>query len=82
MKVKRAILVAAALLCALVLFAALRGNPFVDRSLCVGCEDCKTACPVEAIKLENGKARIDQDKCIDCRSCAKACQYRAIRVPQ
>lgn len=80
MRSKRFILAILCLCAAIGLVAALKGNPFVDRSLCVGCKDCQIVCPVDAVTIIDGKATIDQDKCINCSICVKACQYRAIRA--
>jgi len=82
MRTRRVILIVLSLVIAVGLIAALKGNPFVDGSLCVGCGDCKAVCPVDAVTISDGKATIDQDKCIDCSICVKACQYRAIRTSQ
>ncbi len=82
MKRNRLLIIIIILAAAISLMAVLRGSPFVDRSLCVGCEDCARACPVNAISLDDSKAWIDQQTCIDCRLCVKSCQYRAIRAPQ
>ena len=47
---------------------------------CRGClaHRCHGSCPVNAINIENGKARIDQDKCIECGKCKESCPYNAI----
>jgi len=36
------------------------------------------ACPVEAIRVRNGKAVMLEDKCIDCGECEKVCKNNAI----
>ncbi len=53
-------------------------NYLIYKFKCVGCEDCVEACPVNAIKMINGKAVIDQTKCISCGKCVDACTYNAI----
>ena len=50
----------------------------VDEKKCIGCGACTSICPVNAIKLVNGKAKIDPKKCIKCGSCAQFCPVAAI----
>ena len=38
----------------------------------------RTACPVEAIKVENNVASIDYDKCIACGKCVDECPVHCI----
>ncbi len=57
-------------------------KPVVDKSACVGCEDCVRACPVQAIEIVEEKAEIADSLCIDCRQCVKTCPHSAIRTPQ
>ena len=51
----------------------------VDKEKCTGCEACIEICPVEAISVNNGKAKISDD-CIDCGSCVDECPNQAISV--
>ncbi|SEF45039.1 Iron only hydrogenase large subunit, C-terminal domain [Caloramator fervidus] len=44
---------------------------------CIGCTKCLMNCPVEAIRVKNGKAVIYNEKCIDCGECIKICPYGA-----
>ena len=50
----------------------------VDASKCVGCTICVQKCPVDAIKMINGRAVIDASKCIGCGICAAQCPFGAI----
>lgn len=79
---KKHLLIGILLALALFLIAAVAGKPFVDRSACVGCKDCVSACPTAAISMEDGRAVIDPELCIDCKICVKTCPYRAIKVPR
>jgi len=47
---------------------------------CLGFGDCKTACPANAICIENGLARIDPRLCTGCGLCAKTCPNSLITV--
>jgi len=38
-------------------------------------------CPVEAISLENKKAKVDADTCVDCGQCVDECPAKAISIP-
>ena len=53
----------------------------VDEEKCTGCETCVEACPVEAITMENEKAKVDADACTDCGTCVDECPAEAITVP-
>lgn len=51
----------------------------VDKNLCVGCGACCSGiCPMNAIKLVNGKAEIDQNICVHCGTCKNLCGMNAI----
>jgi len=45
---------------------------------CVGCQVCKTYCPVQAINFGNCKNEIDQKKCIHCGTCYRGCNISVI----
>lgn len=52
----------------------------VDESKCISCGACVSICPVNAIKIEKGKAKINTKKCIKCGSCAQFCPVGAIKI--
>ncbi|MBQ2661652.1 MAG: 4Fe-4S dicluster domain-containing protein [Clostridia bacterium] len=49
----------------------------LEHDKCVGCTTCMKNCPMECIRVRNGKARILYDLCIDCGQCVKHCPYHA-----
>jgi Fe-S-cluster-containing hydrogenase component 2 len=51
----------------------------VDREKCTGCESCVEICPVEAIKMVDGKAKVS-DECVDCGQCVDECPVEAIEM--
>ncbi|HOK05080.1 MAG TPA: 4Fe-4S binding protein [Victivallales bacterium] len=51
----------------------------VDTEKCTGCEACVNTCPVEAIKMDGGKAKVG-DECIDCGACVSECPVEAISM--
>jgi len=52
----------------------------VDEKKCITCGACVSICPVNAIKIEKGKAKINPKKCIKCGSCAQFCPVNAIKI--
>jgi len=56
----------------------LKHSIYFDSSRCMGDMDCLKICPVEAIRIRNGKAVMLEDKCIDCGECVKICKSGAI----
>lgn len=54
----------------------------VSEDLCFGCTHCMNVCPVEAIRIENGKATIRDNWCVDCGECMRVCPVNAIYVEQ
>lgn len=49
----------------------------LDYDKCLGCTNCIKRCPVEAIRVHEGKAKIMQERCIDCGECIRACPNHA-----
>ena len=43
------------------------------RAYCINCGLCVSACPVNALKLENGTISYDRDVCVRCDTCIKLC---------
>ncbi|MDD5679017.1 MAG: 4Fe-4S binding protein [Kiritimatiellae bacterium] len=53
----------------------------INQEKCTGCGLCVEACPVEAISMEDDKAKVDKDKCADCGQCVEECPNEAISMP-
>ena len=51
----------------------------IEKSKCVGCTTCIKACPNEAIRVRERKAKILDQRCIDCGVCISRCPHSAIR---
>ncbi|MEA5059613.1 MAG: 4Fe-4S dicluster domain-containing protein [Clostridia bacterium] len=49
----------------------------LERDKCVGCTTCLKRCPMECIRVRNGKANILYDLCIDCGVCVQNCPHQA-----
>ena len=45
---------------------------------CAGCMACMRACPTDAIRVREGKARAINELCIDCGACLTTCSQGAI----
>ncbi|MBN1354902.1 4Fe-4S dicluster domain-containing protein [bacterium] len=53
---------------------------YIDKDLCNGCVVCTLACPVNAIRVIDGKAEVIKDKlCIDCGECLRVCPVQAVK---
>jgi ferredoxin len=50
---------------------------FINRT-CIGCQVCKTFCPVQAIHYGDCANEIDQKKCIHCGTCYRECPISVI----
>lgn len=46
---------------------------------CIGCKACAKACPVGAIREEEGKIKIDYDNCWGCGVCVNVCPQKALK---
>jgi len=55
-------------------------KPVVNETLCDGCGECVSACPVGLFKLVNGKSVVQKGDCLGCRACEAMCPKGAIEV--
>jgi len=55
-------------------------QPRLDPSLCTGCSVCARVCPVDAIKMQEGRPVIDQGICVRCLCCHEMCPVGAMKV--
>jgi len=53
----------------------------IDQEKCSGCGLCVDICPLEAISLENDKAKVDKGTCTECGQCVDECPNKAISIP-
>ena len=54
----------------------------IDEDTCIGCSHCMKACPTEALRVRDGKAKLQPDRCIDCGNCFKVCPTKSIYIKQ
>lgn len=53
----------------------------VDREKCVGCGRCVLACPMDVIRMENGRAQaVYIQECMCCAACELECPAGALYV--
>ncbi len=57
--------------------AGLYHSVKLEEDKCVGCTTCLKRCPMECIRVRNGKASILYDLCIDCGVCVQNCPHQA-----
>ena len=58
----------------------LFGGPSACVYGCMGCGDCASVCPSDAICVHNGLAHVDPRRCIGCGLCAKTCPKHIISI--
>ena len=46
---------------------------------CDGCGECADICPMEAIKIDNGKAVVSEE-CTECGACVDECPKEALSL--
>ncbi|HKL12750.1 MAG TPA: 4Fe-4S binding protein [Halanaerobiales bacterium] len=52
----------------------------IDQEECIGCGQCVTACPFDAIQLVDGNAQVIENKCRGCKQCIRICPVQAITI--
>ena len=55
-------------------------RPVLDQGTCRACGICLMYCPVNSIRLEDGKYHIDYEYCKGCGVCANECPHDAISM--
>ena len=54
----------------------------IDPETCTGCGECVGGCPINILKLVDGKAVLDGEDCLGCQSCVELCPADAIKVDE
>ena len=54
--------------------------PAIDQEVCTRCGLCLMYCPVNSVRLENGRFTIDLSFCKGCSVCAHECPAKAISM--
>ena len=61
-------------------FVACNFRAEVDEEKCVGCGKCVKRCQMDAVQVEDGKARILAERCIGCGLCVPTCKKEAVQL--
>ena len=51
----------------------------IDTDACIACGACETACPLDAITVED-VAVVDEDVCCECGACVSSCDVDALSL--
>jgi len=52
----------------------------VDLEKCTGCGTCADVCTVEAIEVEEDKAKVNEEECVECGTCVEECPESALSL--
>jgi ferredoxin len=52
----------------------------IDKNTCVGCGECVSSCPLDAISIEGEKAAVDEGTCAECGACVDVCPNKSISL--
>lgn len=50
----------------------------IDKSKCIGCQDCRSVCPVQCISRSIPR-EINRSRCLHCGNCFHICPVKAVR---
>lgn len=50
----------------------------IDKSKCIGCQGCRSVCPVQCISKEVPR-QIDRSRCLHCGNCFRICPVKAVQ---
>jgi len=59
--------------------ATYKDKPNIDRKKCIGCGRCVALCPLNNLKIEDGKA-VAEGKCTMCYRCFSHCSAKALTI--
>ncbi len=59
---------------------AMKNSLVLEKNMCIVCDVCSKACPMEAVVLSSAGVDIDEKKCNLCEVCAYVCPTGAINI--
>ncbi|MFA6091325.1 MAG: 4Fe-4S dicluster domain-containing protein [Elusimicrobiota bacterium] len=51
-----------------------------EPGLCAGCGLCVKTCQIQALSLEDGRARVKEERCLGCGACLRTCRKAALNL--
>ncbi|MBQ9274157.1 MAG: 4Fe-4S binding protein [Succinivibrio sp.] len=50
----------------------------INPELCTRCEECRDACPCDAIKEQGDHLAVIPEECAECGACLDVCEFGAV----
>jgi len=54
--------------------------PRISEESCIACGKCARTCPIEAIKIDEGKFKVNEEVCLGCGVCVRSCPKKSMHL--